>query len=233
MMRRYIAIMLSVVVLLCGLSSTVSAQDTVTYSLQIPPHVGVLKAGETVTVTVKVAPIYRMGMLQVFLYYDPLRFEAVDGTVGQFIDEYFKLSSVNIHPIDNKTGEPIKGVVILGGISEYDVAFARETVIGTVTLKARMDIHTDRDIVFQKAIASLASEEPLVCQTVNGTIDIIKGDIDDDGQLTLSDAMAVFTHINGTSTLSQTGQTEADTNNDGVIGLLDAMRLFYHVNGVC
>ena len=51
------------------------------------------------------------------------------------------------------------------------------------------------------------------------------GDVDGDGDVTVSDAMAIMDHLAGTSKLDEDALRRADVNGDGKVSYLDAMRI--------
>lgn len=59
--------------------------------------------------------------------------------------------------------------------------------------------------------------------------EVLNGDIDGDGTVTVLDALAVVNHILGQVSLSEADQLRADCNRDGEIDILDALGI---VNGI-
>lgn len=51
------------------------------------------------------------------------------------------------------------------------------------------------------------------------------GDVDGDGDVTASDAMAIMDHLAGTTPLDEDALKRADVNGDGEVSYLDAMKI--------
>lgn len=51
------------------------------------------------------------------------------------------------------------------------------------------------------------------------------GDVDGDGDVTASDAMAIMDHLAGTAKLDEDALRRADVNGDGEVSYLDAMKI--------
>lgn len=51
------------------------------------------------------------------------------------------------------------------------------------------------------------------------------GDVDGDGNVTASDAMAIMDHLAGTAKLDEEALRRADVNGDGEVSYLDAMKI--------
>ncbi len=60
---------------------------------------------------------------------------------------------------------------------------------------------------------------------------ILKGDIDADGAVTISDALLIFKYKSGEIKLSDTALKAADVNGNGAVDLTDALRIFKYKNG--
>ena len=60
---------------------------------------------------------------------------------------------------------------------------------------------------------------------------VIVGDIDADGQVTISDALMIFKYKTNEITLSQTALKAADTDKNGKVELADALRIFKYKSG--
>ncbi len=58
-----------------------------------------------------------------------------------------------------------------------------------------------------------------------------KGDVNGDGDVTVSDAMIVFNFISGKSTLTEEEQKKADINSDGSVNVADAMKIYNIILG--
>ncbi len=58
-----------------------------------------------------------------------------------------------------------------------------------------------------------------------------KGDVNSDGNVTVSDAMMVFNYIAGKSTLTEEEEKKADVNSDGTISVADAMKVYNIILG--
>ena len=63
------------------------------------------------------------------------------------------------------------------------------------------------------------------------TVSCKSGDLNADGDITLSDAMLLFTHIAGKTVICEEQEKIADINNDSNISLVDAIKLFMIVAG--
>lgn len=63
-------------------------------------------------------------------------------------------------------------------------------------------------------VSTLAVERPLAA-----------GDVDGDGDVTVSDAMAIMDHLAGTAKLDEDALHRADVNGDGEVSYLDAMQI--------
>lgn len=61
--------------------------------------------------------------------------------------------------------------------------------------------------------------------------DIILGDVDMDGKITISDALLIFKHKSGEKTLSADAQKAADTNKNGSVDIADALLIFKYKSG--
>lgn len=64
-------------------------------------------------------------------------------------------------------------------------------------------------------------KEPIYC----------KGDISDDGEVTIKDVQMIFSHISGATVLTDAQFQLADVNGDGKVTANDMQRIFYYVNG--
>lgn len=58
-----------------------------------------------------------------------------------------------------------------------------------------------------------------------------KGDVNGDGDVTVSDAMIVFNFISGKSTLTSEEEKKADVNSDGSVNVADAMKIYNIILG--
>lgn len=58
-----------------------------------------------------------------------------------------------------------------------------------------------------------------------------KGDVNGDGDVTVSDAMTVFNFISGKSILTEEEQKKADVNSDGSVNVADAMKIYNIILG--
>lgn len=72
--------------------------------------------------------------------------------------------------------------------------------------------------------------------TVNAHIDvetpqITLGDVDNDGKITITDALLIFKHKSGEKTLSANAQKAADTNKNGTVDISDALLIFKYKSG--
>lgn len=57
------------------------------------------------------------------------------------------------------------------------------------------------------------------------------GDVDNDGKITITDALLIFKHKSGEKTLSADGQKAADTNKNGTVDISDALLIFKYKSG--
>ena len=62
-------------------------------------------------------------------------------------------------------------------------------------------------------------------------IEIIRGDVNNDGKITITDMLAVKAHILGKNTLNGNTATAADTNKDGKITITDFIQIKAHILG--
>ncbi len=69
-----------------------------------------------------------------------------------------------------------------------------------------------------------------VCYQIT-VIDIVRGDVNNDGKITITDMLAVKAHILGKSTLTGNAATAADTNKDGKITITDFIQVKAHILG--
>lgn len=60
---------------------------------------------------------------------------------------------------------------------------------------------------------------------------VLKGDINEDGNITIIDLMMCLHHVSGKTVLSGNAYLAADVNEDGVITIVDLMRLLHVVSG--
>lgn len=233
-MKRYTAVLAAAIVLISMIGAVLPlaarAQETVTYTVQTEEHIGVMRAGETMTVLICLDPVQKISSLQATLCYDPDAFEAVGGEVQNFLETEMVQSYVNTELLDPSTGEVIPGEVKLGGFALSDIAVSSRTVIATVTLCARRDVVTDEPFTLKDTMA-LSNSTRYECVTVDGALRVVRGDVDGDGVIDTADALAAFYAVNGTLALTTEQQAEADMDRDGYVTLRDAVTLFYYVNG--
>lgn len=57
------------------------------------------------------------------------------------------------------------------------------------------------------------------------------GDVDNDGKITITDALLIFKHKSGEKTLSANAQKAADTNKNGTVDISDALLIFKYKSG--
>ena len=69
--------------------------------------------------------------------------------------------------------------------------------------------------------------------TINGTyLTFLNGDVNGDGEVTLSDAMYLAKHVLGITGFEDIVEAAADVNGNGEIEISDAMYLAKHVLGI-
>ncbi len=67
--------------------------------------------------------------------------------------------------------------------------------------------------------------------TVTVSSEVVKGDVDADGHITITDALMIFKHKSGEITLSNSQLKAADTNANDSVELADALRIFKFKSG--
>lgn len=63
------------------------------------------------------------------------------------------------------------------------------------------------------------------------TVEYISGDVNEDGNINLTDAVYILLHYNGEMTFSEARTLAADTNGDEIVNLLDALQVMKYFNG--
>ena len=237
MLKKSMAVLLSVLLLLSVVPMAASAKTTtVIYTIGSVTHDGVIKAGETITVPISVSPVEAINAMQLSVYYDEGKWEAVEGVKTDFLKKNFSFHELNLSPIDSD-GALIKGKINVGGMDMSDKTIAEETVIAYVTFKALCDITESDTLTVLNTEASKRPAIALPCRGSNGKIEVVlppsmAGDLDADGEILLADATLLFYAVNGMTELSATQQEAADLDGDGKVELNDATKLFYYVNGL-
>lgn len=60
----------------------------------------------------------------------------------------------------------------------------------------------------------------------------LKGDIDNDGKITILDSTICLANIAGSIDFSEQEKARADVNNDGTVSLRDAKKILKHIAGI-
>ena len=60
----------------------------------------------------------------------------------------------------------------------------------------------------------------------------LKGDIDNDGKITVLDSQICFYNITEAINFSEQEKARADVNNDGKVSLMDARKILQHIAGI-
>ena len=68
-------------------------------------------------------------------------------------------------------------------------------------------------------------------QTVKSLSVVVTGDINGDGNITLSDMLMIKSHILGKTTLSGAAALAADTNDDKALSITDFLQIKAHILG--
>ena len=244
-MKKLLSIVLAcamLVTVFSGFAMTASAEAV---KVEFTASSVTAKAGDIITVDISVSENHYMVNGQIAIAYDPEVLE-IQEVWDDEDNPYFEDINTKIF----KSSYMWAFAVPEAGLAKF--AFATSSskgttaggVMFTLTFKVLEDAKTteidvyipDNDMnansdggedvaveaTYVKGIVTIESDEP----------DVMLGDVTGDGTVDLSDATALFFHVNGLSTLTGDKLAAADMNADGEVSLSDATALFYQINGL-
>ena len=211
--RKFLAIIISVIMTLLSFSVLASGAQTVSYSANDVAG----KKGETVTVTVKISSTAKIWGSNVSLSYNSSELQFVSCTKGDAI------SNGSLH----NTGSAINfsGTYKSTDATVFTVKFKIKKDSGTCTLKLTSTENIDYN------------GKSYSCTTKNGSVTVLNsttilGDVTGDGILGATDARLTLQGIAGLKTLSNKQSALADVNKDGVVTAVDARYILQTVAGL-
>ncbi len=161
--------------------------------------------------------------------YDPTKWEVVSATTAGW------LAKTDMNDVRFYGNEIRVNCMHLEGI------VAENEVIATITFRALTDIGDDSPLIVTAADV-LGKDDNVVYKAsgIDGAIgvqppactlppDFVEGDFNNDGKVTITDAVMFYYHVNGKTPLKDA--SSADLNGDGKINISDAVKLYYFVNG--
>lgn len=181
------------------------------------------KAGDTVTVSINISPDSQMSAGTFELPFNPALLEYVSAVKGPALvtgttDIYYDVDNnkvvmgyFNIDPM-NTAG------------SILDIQFKIKT--GTLNQAINMNIS-----VLELADANRVNLPYAVTQGVINVVNIILGDVNDNGQITAVDALMALQATTGKLKLTAAQKFAADVNKDGKVGSIDALQIMQFVSG--
>ncbi len=237
-MKRLTAVLL-VLVMVFAMTCTASAEEAVTIT------VGAIdgEVGEIVQVPVTVSEGHYLVNGRIFLTYDPTVLE-LQAVCDDADNPYFE--SVNADILDSSFmwafNVPSAGKANFVFATSADVGNAAGGAIYTLTFKLLKKTSDSAIIVNcpemrqnsggEDTDAALTLVDGAVKVTEVDTTPAMRGDINSDGNINLSDATRLFYYINGLLELTEQQMLNADLTGDGIVDLNDASRLFYYVGGM-
>ncbi|MBE6763137.1 MAG: hypothetical protein E7553_02110 [Ruminococcaceae bacterium] len=117
-------------------TTTVPAETYVTYTVETVSCEGSVAAGETVTLNITASEVADLNGLQLNVCFDDTQWEWVEGVFAGKISR-FSYQTVNPEPLHPLTD---KGEVWMTAMDIRGYALAADTVVATVTLKAKQEI---------------------------------------------------------------------------------------------
>lgn len=237
-MKRLTAVLLALV-MLAAMTCTVAAEEAVTIT------VGAIdgEVGDVVEVPVTVSEGHYLVNGRIFLTYDPTVLE-LQAVCDDADNPYFE--SVNADILDSSFmwafNVPQAGKANFVFATSADVGNATGGAIYTLTFKLLKKASNSAIVITCPEIRqnSGAGDTDAALTLVNGSVKVtepdttpaMRGDINGDGNVNLSDATRLFYYINGLLELTEQQMLNADLTGDGTVDLNDASRLFYYVGGM-
>lgn len=132
----------------------------------------------------------------------------------------------------NNMGDSVNIVAILSN----DIATDKETVF-KLKFKAKKTAATGSYVVTSSGgeLGNASTHESVPYDIKGGHIyvsAIVKGDIDGNGKISITDAMRVFHYVSGRNrAFTDKNTAAADINGDGKVTITDAMKMFHYVSG--
>ena len=211
--RKFLAIIISVIMTLLCFPLLASGAQTVSYSANDIAG----KKGETVTVTVKISSTVKVWGSNVSLSYNSSELQFVSCSKGDAI------SNGSLH----NTGSAVNfsGTYKSTTATVFTVKFKIKKDSGTCTLKLTSTENIDYD------------GKSYSCTTKNGSVTVLNsttilGDVTGDGKIAATDARMILQYVAGIKTLSNKQIALADVNKDGKIAATDARYVLQMVAGL-
>ncbi len=106
-------------------------------------------------------------------------------------------------------------------------------VTWTTSNKSVCTVENGKIVAVGKGQATITAKVGNYTATCSVTVsdNVVVGDVDADGTVTLTDALMIFKHKSGEITLNSTALTAADTDKNGKVELADALRIFKFKSG--
>lgn len=236
-MKRLTAFLLAMVMLF-AMTCTASAEEAVTIT------VGAIdgNVGDVVQVPVTVSEGHYMVNGRIFLTYDPTVLE-LQAVCDDADNPYFE--TVNTDILDSSFmwafNVPTAGKANFVFATSADVGNAAGGAIYTLTFKLLRKAESTITVTVPEIRTNSGEEDTdAVLTLVDGAVKVtevdttpaVRGDINSDGVVNLSDATRLFYYINGLLELTEQQMLNADLTGDGIVDLNDASRLFYYVGGM-
>ena len=190
-------------------------------------------AGDTVTVAVSVLNnTSGFSGLEISLTYDSRWLAIVSSAKLNTGDGNFDGGMVLFN--NNYSGDTVKAVY--AGME--DNTYNGDILSFTFKIKEAPPEAVDSILSLEIGYLSDVDGALLPSAVTNGTVtvtphpDIVIGDIDGDGAVTMADAMILFDYLSGVRTLTDEQKLAADVDGDGAVTMADAMRMFDYLAGI-
>ena len=219
--------------------AVVEPETYITYTAQGYAHEGNIMADEEITVDVTASAVEDFAGFKFDVAFDDAAFEFVGYEWGETVATMIADGAPEAVNAENAAVDGVKDVSFsVMALEGY--AIAEDEVIVTVTLKAKAEITEAVEIAVNDAevisFDSITNNYELAAETANALIEIvipeyIMGDVNEDGEVDIYDAMRLFKFVNEeVEDLSDAAIAASDVNDDGEVDIYDAMRLFKFVN---
>ncbi len=211
----------------------------ITYTANGFTHEGNIKADEEITVDVTASAVADFAGFKFDVAFDDAAFEFVGYEWGETAAAMVAGGAPEAVNTDKEAVDGVKSVSF-SVMALEGCEVAEDAVIVSVTLRAKAAITENVEIAVTDAevisFDSITNGYELVAEGANGIIEVIPstyeiGDVEEDGDVDIFDALALFKHVNEESLLeSDNALAAADTEKDGDVDIFDALKLFKFVN---
>ena len=254
-MKKLVAIVLAVAMMMTAAVASVSAEEVATGAAPIVFGASSVTAnkGDTITVDISVSENHYMVNGQIWIEYNPQCLELLE--VWEDEDcPYFEDINTSIFKSSYMWmfGAPTPGVAEIAFASSSSKGTTAGGVMFTLTFKVLDTAYTsdidvvvgDDDMSCNDGVTAGGEDFKATWTAGKGTITVegteppappvedVENDVNIDGKLDAADAKALFFYVNRAEELTEAQLAKADINADGAINLYDAVRLFYIVNEI-